>query len=96
MDEKETQQYQAPFDSLIFLTTNTRLDIAFTVVMQSARCMSKTVPAHMIAAKHILRYLCGLPDRKITYRRGGNKEILGFSDSSHATGDLERSQSTTI
>ena len=43
----------------------------------------------------ILRYLRDLPDLKITYRRSGNKELLGYSGSCYATGDNpERSRST--
>ena len=57
--------------------------------------MSKPISGHMIAAKRILRYLRGVPDLRITYSRNGNKELLGYSDSSYATGDPERSRSTT-
>ena len=82
LDEKETKEYQALIGSLIFLTTNTRFDIAFAV-MQSARFMSKPTSGHMIAAKRILWYLRGVPDLRITYSRSGNKELLGYSYSSY-------------
>ena len=57
--------------------------------------MSKPTSGHMIAAKRILRYLRGVPDLRIMYSRSGNKELLGYSDSSYATADPERSRSTT-
>ena len=37
----------------------------------------------MGAAKHILRYLRGTPDLRITYSGNINFEIIGFSDASY-------------
>ncbi|CAM9975133.1 unnamed protein product [Ascophyllum nodosum] len=90
-----TKEYQALIGSLIFLTTNTIFDVTFTV-REAARFMSRPTSARMVAAKRILRYLRGAPDVKITYKREGSKELLGYCDSSYATtGDPERARSAS-
>ena len=56
----------------------TRYDIGYAV-NQLAWAMSKPSKAHMVAAKHLLRYLAGTTNFAITYKRGGLK-LTAFSD----------------
>ena len=48
-------------------------------VCQLARAMSKPSKVHMVAAKHLLRYLAGTTDFKIEYKKGDFK-LTAFSD----------------
>ena len=62
----------------MYLTQITRYDIMYSVC-QLARAMSKPSKVHMVAAKHLLRYLAGTTDFKIKYTKGCFK-ITVFSD----------------
>ena len=52
--------FQAIVGSVIYLAQVTRYDILFAV-NQLARAITKPSKAHMAAAKHLLRYLAGIP-----------------------------------
>lgn len=78
--------------SLMYLTA-TRPDIMFSVSLIS-RYMSKPTESHLQAAKRILRYLKGTTSYGIFYRKGGEKDLFGFTDSDYA-GDEEDSKSTS-
>ena len=62
----------------MYLGQVTRYDILYAV-NQLAPAMSKPSKAHMLAAKHLLRYLAGTVDFAITYKQGGFK-LTAFSD----------------
>ena len=53
--------YQSAVESLLYLSTKTRPDIAYTVG-NVARFSSKPTQTHWIAVKRIMRYLNGTPD----------------------------------
>ena len=62
----------------MFLGQMTRYDILY-YINQLARATSKPFKAHVVAAKHLLRYLVGTTDFTITYKQGGFK-LTAFSD----------------
>ena len=63
---------------------------------QLARAMSTSAKIHMEAGKHILRYISGIKDFSITYKKGGLR-LTVFSDSSWGNNpDNGKSMSTSI
>lgn len=46
--------------------------------------MEKPTELHLQAAKRALRYLKGTVSYEILYKKGGEKELLGFTDSNYA------------
>ena len=90
--EVDDTYYKQIVGSLMYLTT-TRPDIMFSVSLIS-RYMSKPTELHLQAAKRILRYLNGTTNHGIFYKKGGEKELLVFTDSDYA-GDEEDSKSTS-
>lgn len=84
--------YKQLVGSLIYLTA-TRPDLMFSVSLIS-RFMSCPTQLHMQAAKRILRYLQGTKNYGIWYRKGGNDELLAYTDSDYA-GDFYDRKSTS-
>ncbi|XP_062005817.1 secreted RxLR effector protein 161-like [Rosa rugosa] len=84
--------YKQIVGSLMYLTA-TRPDIMFSVSLIS-RYMSKPTKLHLQAAKRILRYLKGTTSHGIFYKKGGEEDLLAFTDSDYA-GDEEDSKSTS-
>nr|KYP44906.1 Retrovirus-related Pol polyprotein from transposon TNT 1-94 [Cajanus cajan] len=56
--------------------------------------MSKPTELHLQAAKRILRYLKGTANYGILYKKGGEEDLITFTDSDYA-GDEEDSKSTS-
>jgi hypothetical protein len=56
-----------------------RPDITFAVNIVSRFCHNPQVP-HLIAVKHLFRYIKGTMDFGLLYRRGEDIILLGFSD----------------
>ena len=83
--------YQSAVESLLYLSTKTRPDIAYTVG-NVARFSSKPTQTHWIAVKRIMRYLNGTPDFGLLYL--ANDNITGFSDADWA-GDHDDRKSTS-
>jgi hypothetical protein len=46
--------------------------------------MVKPTELHLQVAKRALRYLKGTVDYGIFYKKGGNKELIAFTDSDYA------------
>ena len=84
--------YKKLVGSMMYLTA-TRPDIMFAVSLIS-RYMSTPTELHLMAAKRILRYLQGTAGFGILYAKGGNNELIGFTDSDYA-GCLEDRKSTS-
>lgn len=84
--------YKQLVGSLMYLTA-TRPDIMYAVSLIS-RYMSKPTELHLLAAKRVLRYLQGTTNFGILYKKGGNKELIGFTDSDYA-GSVEDRKSTS-
>ncbi|XP_039803640.1 secreted RxLR effector protein 161-like [Panicum virgatum] len=75
--------------------THTRQDIGF-VVGYVSRFMAEPREDHLVAVKHLLRYVAGTRDYGLVYprRSRGELELIGFSDSDMA-GDVDGRRSTT-
>ena len=80
LDDSNKQLYQEIVGSLIYLSTCTRWDIAYSV-MQLTRAMSNPKDEHMVAAKRVLRYL-GTPDLCVRYSK--DFTLHGYSDANHS------------
>ncbi len=74
---------------------NTRPDMAFSVSYVS-RFMAKPREDHLVAVKHILRYIAGTLEYGVRYTRGeaGKLRLCGYSDSDMAR-DVDDCKSTT-
>ncbi|KAH9319931.1 hypothetical protein KI387_021700, partial [Taxus chinensis] len=84
--------YQHLIRSLIYLTY-TRPDISF-VVSYLSRCMQEPKICHWKAAKRILRYLKGIIDLGLEYKKNDNFFLTGYSDSDHV-GNMDDRKSTS-
>jgi hypothetical protein len=72
---------------------HTRPDITFAMGYVS-RYMEAPTTEHLAAVKHLLRYIAGTRTYGCRYTRGGDRELMGFSDSDMA-GDVDDRKSTT-
>ena len=95
-DLKREQMQKIPYalavGSLIYAQTCTRLDISFVVGMLG-RYQSNPGMEHKKAAKKVMRYLQGIKDYILTYRRSDQLEVIGYSDSDFA--DCQDSRKST-
>ncbi|KAK9665399.1 hypothetical protein RND81_14G109900 [Saponaria officinalis] len=73
--------------------TAPRPDIMYVVSLIS-RYASRPTELHLSAAKRVLRYLKGTSDFGLFYKKDGNKELIGFTDSDYA-GDVDDRKSTS-
>lgn len=73
--------------------TCSRPDLAWTIkkLSQHLACPS---PADWMTIKHVLRYIKGTIDYKLTFRKSGNVTILGHSDSDCASSKEDRKSTT--
>lgn len=84
--------YKKIVGSLMYLTA-TRPDVMFVVSLIS-RFMDCPTELHLQSAKRILRYLKGTIDFGVFYKKGGNEELIAYTDSDYA-GDLDDRKSTS-
>ena len=77
---EEIKFYQAIVGSVMCLGTCSRSDIIYAV-NQLTRAKSKPARVHITAAKHLLRYLKGIPDLRIEYTTG-NFRLKEYCDAS--------------
>jgi transposase InsO family protein len=93
--EMEKVPYMNAVGSLMYLATTTRPDIAYTAGVLARFCSNPGI-AHWKAVKHLLRYLKGTINLKLTY--GPDLEIsdmfVGYSDANFG-GDKGNGKSTT-
>ena len=71
--------YRQIIGSLMYLR-NTRLDIYF-VVNTLSQFLVEPRRVHLVAAKHVMRYLKGTLDYGLNYVADGEISLLGYSDS---------------
>lgn len=88
----DSSLYKQMVGSMMYLTA-TRPDVMYAVSLIS-RYMSKPTEIHLMAAKRILRYLQGTTGYGILYKKAGNRELVGFTDSDYA-GSVEDRKSTS-
>lgn len=84
--------YKQIVGSLMYLTA-TRPDLMFVVSLIS-RFMANPTELHFAVAKRIMRYVKGTLELGVWYQRGGNDELVGYTDSDYA-GDVDDSKSTS-
>ena len=93
MAEMKNIPYLNAVGALMYLATNTRPDISYTVGVL-ARFNSNPGMTHWKAVKHLFRYLQGTKDKKLVYRPDGGKELFtSFADADHG-GDKTTGRST--
>lgn len=85
-------EYRSLVGSLRYLT-HTRPDLGYLVGVVS-RYMESPKESHLKAVKHILRYIKGTIKYGLVYRKGGDRKLVGFSDSSNGM-DLDDRKGTT-
>ncbi|XP_059627226.1 secreted RxLR effector protein 161-like [Cornus florida] len=85
LEHKEMQNipYASIVGSLIYAQVCTRPDIGFAVGMLG-RYQSNPGMHHWKAAKKVMRYLQGTKNYMLTFRRTGDLEVIGYSDSDFA------------
>ena len=92
----ELDIYRSVIGSLIYLSTWTRIDIAYAVSALAAH-MANPSRDHHVALKHLLHYLHGTRDKGITYHANdghGINKLYGFVDADYA-GDSNTRKSRT-
>lgn len=78
----EKKKYQSLIGALIYVATNTRIDIAASISILS-RKMNCSTESDWIEAKRIIRYLKGIKDLKLILGSKKEKEkniLVGYSD----------------
>ena len=84
--------YKKIVGSLMYLTA-TQSDVMFVVSLIS-RFMDCPTELHLQLAKRLLRYLKGTIDFGVFYKKEGNEELIGYTDSDYAR-DLDDRKSTS-
>jgi len=84
--------YKQIVGSLMYITA-TRPNIMFVVSFIS-RFMARLTELHLQAAKRVLRYLKGIVDYGIFYKKNGNKQLVTFIDNDYVR-DIEDRESTS-
>ena len=85
--------YRQLIGSLMYLV-NARLDLCF-VVNTLSQLMVEPRSVHWVAAKHVLRYLAGIVDFGLDYRRSDGIRLVGYTDSDWA-GSVADRKSTSV
>ena len=75
--------YRSAIDSLMYLATCTRPDLAASVSELSNFSQNPRI-AHWEGVKRVLRYVSGTVGEGLFYRRGAQVEVWGYSDTEHA------------
>ena len=96
-DAEASEMQQVPYisivGSLMYLAVTTRPDIAYAAGVL-ARFNSNLEPYHWMAAKHVLCYLKGTMDYRITYQPSDSPEpFITYSDADHG-GNPDNGKST--
>lgn len=84
--------YKQLIGSLMYITV-TRPDLMYVVCLLS-RYMASPTELHMLAAKRVFRYLKGIVDLGVFYKRGDVEELVAYTDSDYA-GDIDDRRSTS-
>ena len=80
----ETWSYRSVVGMLLYLSTNTRIDIVFAV-SQVARFTQDPKQIHAKAVKHLVRYLAGTKDKGTIFKPNGSMLALtAYSDADYA------------
>ena len=85
--------YQTVVGRLLYLLMRTHPDITFAVILAGRFC-SKPTFQHLMADKHIFRYLRGTTHYGLLFKRNGSKPMIEYSDADWG-GDIFDCKSTT-
>jgi hypothetical protein len=89
----EHELYRSMVGALLYLSINTRIDIAYTVCML-ARYVSQPTIIQLEAARHVFKYLIGTQDYSLVFHNNNelmNESIIeAFVDSDHASDKDDR------
>ena len=89
----DSTQYKQIIGSLMYLIVS-KLDLMYVMSLVS-RYMERPTQLHMMAVKRILRYLKGIIELRICFKKGERTdELITYSDSDYA-GDLDDRRSTS-
>jgi hypothetical protein len=91
-DPVDRTNYSRKIGSLIYASTVSRPDISFAVSKVSQKIKNPS-PEDKNKVNRIFRYLKGTQNTKLHYRRNGNAQLIGFSDSDWAGNDKRKSTS---
>src|SRR5436190_3699397 len=80
--------YRSMIGSLLYLCAS-RPDIMLSVCM-CARYQDAPKECHLLAVKHIVRYLIQTPNFGIWYPKGSSFNLVGYSDSDYAGDKVDR------
>ena len=91
LDECEQKLYRQIVGALIYIMTVTRPDISY-IVTKLSQFMTCSTKYHMTMAKHLLRYLKGTLNKKITFIRSDKPlAVSGICDADWANSHDRRS-----
>ncbi|KAB2610040.1 hypothetical protein D8674_018072 [Pyrus ussuriensis x Pyrus communis] len=90
--EVDSTMYKQIVGNLMYLTA-TRPDMMYVISLIS-RFMERPTELHLKAAKRVLRYLKGTVNFGLVYKKGGEEEFYGYTDSDYA-GDQDDRKSTS-
>jgi hypothetical protein len=92
-EEINKPHYLAAVGALLYLATNTRPDISFAVSVL-ARHSQKSTSRHWQGVKHFLRYLRGMEDLGLHFRKNISSDIIGQIDSGFKTNPVSSKSQT--
>jgi hypothetical protein len=83
--------YLSAIGTLIYLANNMRPDIDFSVNIW-VRYSSDPTRGYLNRIKHVLRYLCGMRDMRLFYRKDTKSKLVGYADAGYLS-DLHKARS---
>ena len=83
----DKQRYLIAVGAFTYLTTHIRPDIAFATSILARHSQNPTA-RHWNSVKHLMRYLRGIEDLRLHYRKTENQEITGYTDSGFKTDEI--------
>lgn len=90
----DPKRYREVIGSLIYVMTCTRPDLSW-IVSKLSQYLSQPKQQHMIAAKHVMRYLKGTIDNELCYKKSAESlHLVAYSDADWAQ-NLSDRRSTT-
>jgi Reverse transcriptase (RNA-dependent DNA polymerase)/Integrase core domain/Chromo (CHRromatin Organisation MOdifier) domain/gag-polypeptide of LTR copia-type len=93
LNEEEHSEYRSIVGSMLYAAIITRIDITY-IVSVLTRYLSKPYNYHLIAAKHVLRYLHGTMDKKLTFgpsnSNSNSYNLTIYTDSNWANEKFDR------
>ena len=89
------REYREAVGSLLYLTTCTRPDLSF-VISELSRHFAEPAEDHWLTVKHVLRYIKGTKDQKLTFSKdeSGTLGLQVYADADWAA-DITTRRSTT-